>query len=165
MKLIDNVNHLLGDDLKASIRSGGRVKITASCFSIYAFEALKAELSHIDSLQFIFTAPTFVAAEVTDRVRNHRRHIWAGGGVVLTGETPIGRRKDLVKRFQDDEQTPFFVLSVKAGGAGLNLTAASHVVHFDRWWNPVVENQATDRAFRIDQSAMFWCTNSSAAGQ
>ncbi len=47
---------------------------------------------------------------------------------------------------------PFFVLSVKAGGAGLNLTAASHVIHFDRWWNPAVENQATDRAFRIGQT-------------
>ena len=47
---------------------------------------------------------------------------------------------------------PFFVLSLKAGGAGLNLTAASHVVHFDRWWNPAVENQATDRAFRIGQT-------------
>jgi SNF2 family DNA or RNA helicase len=47
--------------------------------------------------------------------------------------------------------TPFFVLSLKAGGSGLTLTAASHVVHFDRWWNPAVENQATDRAFRIGQ--------------
>ena len=58
----------------------------------------------------------------------------------------------MVQRFQDDELTPFFILSLKAGGAGLNLTAASHVVHFDRWWNPAVENQATDRAFRIGQS-------------
>jgi non-specific serine/threonine protein kinase len=57
-----------------------------------------------------------------------------------------------VRRFQDDESVPFFVLSVKAGGAGLNLTAASHVIHFDRWWNPAVENQATDRAFRIGQT-------------
>jgi SNF2 family DNA or RNA helicase len=57
----------------------------------------------------------------------------------------------MVKRFQDDESVPFFVLSLKAGGAGLNLTAASHVIHFDRWWNPAVENQATDRAFRIGQ--------------
>jgi len=56
-----------------------------------------------------------------------------------------------VKKFQEDERTPFFVLSIKAGGAGLNLTSASHVVHFDRWWNPAVENQATDRAFRIGQ--------------
>jgi len=73
-------------------------------------------------------------------------------GVVLTGETEVKKRKDLVRRFQEDEAVPFFVLSVKAGGAGLNLTAASHVVHFDRWWNPAVESQATDRAFRIGQN-------------
>jgi non-specific serine/threonine protein kinase len=64
----------------------------------------------------------------------------------------VARRKDLVRRFQEDDDVPFFVLSVKAGGAGLNLTAASHVIHFDRWWNPAVENQATDRAFRIGQT-------------
>jgi non-specific serine/threonine protein kinase len=73
-------------------------------------------------------------------------------GLVLHGETEVKKRKDLVQRFQDDERCPFFVLSVKAGGAGLNLTAASHVIHFDRWWNPAVENQATDRAFRIGQN-------------
>ena len=73
-------------------------------------------------------------------------------GLVLHGETPVKKRKDLVRRFQEDEGVPFFVLSVKAGGVGLNLTAASHVVHFDRWWNPAVENQATDRAFRIGQN-------------
>jgi superfamily II DNA or RNA helicase len=72
-------------------------------------------------------------------------------GVVLTGQTEVRRRHELVRRFQDDDDVPFFVLSVKAGGTGLNLTAASHVVHFDRWWNPAVENQATDRAFRIGQ--------------
>ncbi len=72
-------------------------------------------------------------------------------GVVLTGETAVSRRKELVRRFQEDDDVPFFVLSLKAGGAGLNLTAASHVVHFDRWWNPAVEQQATDRAFRIGQ--------------
>ncbi len=72
-------------------------------------------------------------------------------GVILTGETEVKKRKDLVRRFQEDDSVPFFVLSLKAGGAGLNLTAASHVVHFDRWWNPAVENQATDRAFRIGQ--------------
>src|SRR6185437_3500582 len=71
--------------------------------------------------------------------------------LVLHGGTPVGKRKELVRRFQEDELTPYFVLSLKAGGAGLNLTAASHVVHFDRWWNPAVENQATDRAFRIGQ--------------
>jgi len=70
---------------------------------------------------------------------------------VLHGETAVKSRKVLVQRFQDDETVPFFVLSLKAGGSGLTLTAASHVVQFDRWWNPAVENQATDRAFRIGQ--------------
>jgi non-specific serine/threonine protein kinase len=73
-------------------------------------------------------------------------------GLVLHGETEVKKRKDLVRQFQEDDNVPFFVLSVKAGGAGLNLTAASHVIHFDRWWNPAVENQATDRAFRIGQT-------------
>jgi non-specific serine/threonine protein kinase len=73
-------------------------------------------------------------------------------GLVLHGETEVKKRKEVVRRFQEDEATGFFVLSLKAGGAGLNLTAASHVVHFDRWWNPAVENQATDRAFRIGQT-------------
>ncbi len=72
-------------------------------------------------------------------------------GLVLHGGTPVRQRRDLVRQFQEDEATPFLVLSLKAGGTGLNLSAASHVVHFDRWWNPAVENQATDRAFRIGQ--------------
>jgi len=73
-------------------------------------------------------------------------------GLFLHGETEIKKRKDLVKQFQEDERVPYFVLSLKAGGSGFNLTAASHVIHFDRWWNPAVENQATDRAFRIGQT-------------
>jgi non-specific serine/threonine protein kinase len=72
-------------------------------------------------------------------------------GLVLDGETPVRDRKKLVDAFQDEFGPPFFVLSLKAGGTGLNLTAASHVIHFDRWWNPAVEDQATDRAFRIGQ--------------
>ena len=72
-------------------------------------------------------------------------------GLVLHGGTEVRKRRDLVQRFQQDEMVPFFVISLKAGGSGLNLTAASHVIHFDRWWNPAVENQATDRAFRIGQ--------------
>ncbi len=72
-------------------------------------------------------------------------------GLVLHGDTAVRRRETLVRRFQKDEAVPSFVLSLKAGGTGLTLTAASHVVHFDRWWNPAVENQATDRAFRIGQ--------------
>ncbi|WP_297455735.1 DEAD/DEAH box helicase [Ferrovum sp.] len=78
-------------------------------------------------------------------------NIFGREGLVLHGGTPVGKRRELVKRFQEDEKCPFFVLSLKAGGTGLNLTAASHVIHFDRWWNPAVENQATDRAWRIGQ--------------
>jgi SNF2 family DNA or RNA helicase len=72
-------------------------------------------------------------------------------GLVLHGGTPVRKRSELVREFQSDQGPPFFVISLKAGGSGLNLTAATHVVHFDRWWNPAVENQATDRAFRIGQ--------------
>jgi superfamily II DNA or RNA helicase len=72
-------------------------------------------------------------------------------GLFLDGQTPIKERAKLVKAFQEEDGPPFFVLSLKAGGTGLNLTAASHVIHFDRWWNPAVENQATDRAYRLGQ--------------
>jgi SNF2 family DNA or RNA helicase len=69
----------------------------------------------------------------------------------LHGGTPKARRDDLVTHFQSADGPPIFLLSLKAGGTGLNLTAANHVIHLDRWWNPAVENQATDRAFRIGQ--------------
>jgi len=72
-------------------------------------------------------------------------------GLTLHGQTAVKKRAELVKEFQREQGPPFFVLSLKAGGTGLNLTHASHVVHFDRWWNPAVENQATDRAYRIGQ--------------
>ncbi len=77
--------------------------------------------------------------------------VFGRAGLVLHGATAVKQRQALVRQFQESEAAPFFVLSLKAGGAGLTLTAASHVVHFDRWWNPAVENQATDRAFRIGQ--------------
>ncbi len=89
--------------------------------------------------------------ETTEPLAAFLGAIFGREGLVLHGGTPVARRRELVKRFQEDEPTPFFILSLKAGGAGLNLTAASHVIHFDRWWNPAVENQATDRAFRIGQ--------------
>jgi SNF2 family DNA or RNA helicase len=73
MEILDNINSLWGDDLKKSVASGQKLKIAASCFSIYAYEALKKELEKIDSLDFIFTSPTFVANEVTDKVRKERR--------------------------------------------------------------------------------------------
>jgi SNF2 family DNA or RNA helicase len=69
----------------------------------------------------------------------------------LHGGTPKARRDEMVARFQSGEGPSIFMLSLKAGGTGLTLTAANHVVHLDRWWNPAVENQATDRAFRIGQ--------------
>lgn len=71
----------------------------------------------------------------------------------LYGNTPVKMRDQMIKRFMDDENGPqIFILSLKAGGIGLNLTRANHVIHFDRWWNPAVEDQATDRAFRIGQN-------------
>jgi len=77
--------------------------------------------------------------------------VFARTGLVLHGGTPVKRRQALVAQFQQDDRVPFMVLSLKVGGTGLNLTAASHVIHFDRWWNPAVENQATDRTYRIGQ--------------
>lgn len=90
--------------------------------------------------------------EVTAPLATFLGSVFGRPGLVLHGQTEVKKRKELVRRFQEDEAIGFFVLSLKAGGAGLNLTAASHVVHFDRWWNPAVENQATDRAFRIGQT-------------
>ncbi len=90
--------------------------------------------------------------EMTGPLAKFLGSVFGRAGLVLHGETQVGKRNELVRQFQEDDDVPFFVLSLKAGGAGLNLTAASHVIHFDRWWNPAVENQATDRAFRIGQT-------------
>lgn len=76
MEIIDNIGHLLGDDLKTAIEPGSRLKIAASCFSIYAYDALKAELEQIEALEFIFTSPTFVPDEVTDKLRKERREFF-----------------------------------------------------------------------------------------
>lgn len=89
--------------------------------------------------------------EITAPLAAFLGEVFGRPGLVLHGGTAVRNRKALVRTFQEDETVPFFILSLKAGGSGLNLTAASHVVHFDRWWNPAVENQATDRAFRIGQ--------------
>ena len=90
-------------------------------------------------------------SEIIPALEEHLSRIFGRRGLILHGGTPIKERKKLVDLFQCDDGPPFFVLSLKAGGTGLTLTAASHVIHFDRWWNPAVENQATDRAFRIGQ--------------
>jgi non-specific serine/threonine protein kinase len=89
--------------------------------------------------------------EMTAPLADFLTGIFGRSGLVLHGGTPVAKRASLVKEFQREDGPPFFVLSLKAGGTGLNLTEASHVIHFDRWWNPAVESQATDRAYRIGQ--------------
>lgn len=114
------------------------------------FERLKALGEEIASRQekaLVFTQ----FREMTGPIAAHLAEVFGREGAVLHGGTPVAKRKAAVDAFQRDDGPPFFVLSLKAGGTGLNLTAASHVVHFDRWWNPAVENQATDRAYRIGQ--------------
>lgn len=91
--------------------------------------------------------------EITEPLALFLESVFEHPGLVLHGQTPVSKRRQIVQTFQEDPQyVPFMVLSLKAGGVGLNLTRANHVVHFDRWWNPAVENQATDRAFRIGQT-------------
>ena len=89
--------------------------------------------------------------EMTEPLSNFLEEFFGHKGLVLHGSKSVKKRKEMVEKFQSDEYIPYFILSIKAGGTGLNLTAANHVIHFDRWWNPAVENQATDRAFRIGQ--------------
>jgi len=89
--------------------------------------------------------------ELTEPLHGFLAALCGRPGLVLHGGTPARERTALVEQFQGRDYVPYLVLSLKAGGVGLNLTRANHVVHFDRWWNPAVENQATDRAFRIGQ--------------
>jgi hypothetical protein len=89
--------------------------------------------------------------EITEPLAEFLATLFGRAGLVLHGGTSVKKRKEFIDLFQREDGPPFFVLSLKAGGIGLNLTAASHVIHFDRWWNPAIENQATDRAFRIGQ--------------
>ena len=90
--------------------------------------------------------------EITEYLADYLTGIFHAKGHVIHGGTPVKRRAEIVDAFQGERYVPFIVLSVKAAGTGLNLTRANHVIHFDRWWNPAVENQATDRAFRIGQT-------------
>ena len=89
--------------------------------------------------------------EMVDPIAGWLEAVFGRSGLTLHGGTPVKHRGERVEEFQREDGPPFFVLSIKAGGTGLNLTAASHVIHFDRWWNPAVEAQATDRAYRIGQ--------------
>ncbi|SFE52346.1 non-specific serine/threonine protein kinase [Paenibacillus algorifonticola] len=140
MKFKQICNHpdqYLGQQVYAEPDSGKFARLREICETIY--EKRERVL--------IFTQ----FKEVTEALQAFLEQIFQHKGLVLHGETPIGKRQELVEAFQGKEYVPFMVLSIKAGGVGLNLTAANHVVHFDRWWNPAVENQATDRAFRIGQ--------------
>ncbi|WP_246079838.1 DEAD/DEAH box helicase [Nonomuraea mesophila] len=114
------------------------------------------KLELLDELIDTITAEDGAALVFTQYVAMARlleRHLTARGvsSQLLHGGTPVARREEMVRRFQDG-RAPVFLLSLKAAGTGLNLTRADHVIHYDRWWNPAVEDQATDRAYRIGQT-------------
>ena len=140
MRLKQICNHpsqWLGDGEFGAARSGKFLRLAALCEPIAARQE-KA---------LVFTQ----FRTMTGPLQRHLEACFGRPGLVLHGGTAVKQRQGLVERFQVDEEVPYMVLSLKAGGTGLNLTAARHVIHFDRWWNPAVENQATDRAFRIGQ--------------
>ena len=89
--------------------------------------------------------------EMIDPIFNFLETVFHHKGCIIHGSLTVKKRKQEIERFQKKDYVPFIVLSIKAGGVGLNLTRANHVIHFDRWWNPAVEDQATDRVFRIGQ--------------
>ncbi|MGH9162183.1 MAG: DEAD/DEAH box helicase, partial [Vicinamibacteraceae bacterium] len=137
-QICNHPSHWLGDGRWAEADSGKLSRLREIC------EVIAARQEKL----LIFTQ----FREITAPLATFLGSVFGRAGLVLHGETNVKKRQALVRQFQEDERVPFFVLSLRAGGAGLNLTAASHVVHFDRWWNPAVENQATDRAFRIGQT-------------
>jgi SNF2 family DNA or RNA helicase len=107
-----------------------------------------AEILSVADHTLIFTQ----FAEMGHFLKSNLQHTLGVSVQFLHGGTPAPQRAVMVERFQEDPAgPPIFILSLKAGGTGLNLTRANHVFHFDRWWNPAVEDQATDRAFRIGQ--------------
>ncbi len=136
-QLCNHPSQLVGDGRFAPDESGKFARLAEIC----------DEIASRQEKALVFTQ----FREMTEPLAGFLAAIFGRPGLVLHGSTAVGRRKALVDAFQRDDGPPFFVLSLKAGGTGLNLTAASHVIHFDRWWNPAVENQATDRAFRIGQ--------------
>ncbi len=140
-KLKQVCNHpaqFLGDNSAIAGRSGKLDRLT---------EMLEEAIAAGDRA-LVFTQ----FAEMGTIIKRHLQETFAVEALFLHGATPIQQRNRMVERFQADaDAPPIFILSLKAGGSGLNLTAAAHVFHFDRWWNPAVENQATDRAFRIGQ--------------
>jgi non-specific serine/threonine protein kinase len=136
-QLCNHPSQLLGDGQYVAEESGKFARLAEIC----------EEIASRQEKALIFTQ----FREMTEPLAGFLSQVFGRTGLVLHGATAVKQRKGIVDQFQRDEGPPFFVLSLKAGGTGLNLTAASHVIHFDRWWNPAVENQATDRAFRIGQ--------------
>lgn len=130
--------HYLGDGSALPGRSGKLDRLT---------EMLE-EVLDVGEHALIFTQ----FAEMGQRLQHYLQTLFGVETLYLHGGTSPKQRDKMVARFQGQEGPPLFVLSLKAGGVGLNLTAANHVFHFDRWWNPAVEDQATDRAFRIGQT-------------
>jgi non-specific serine/threonine protein kinase len=136
-QICNHPSQWLGDGVYAPAESGKFNRLRELC----------EEIASRQEKVLVFTQ----YREITDPLARHLAGVFGQAGLILHGGVPVGKRRELVDAFQRDGGPPFFVLSLKAGGTGLNLTAASHVIHFDRWWNPAVENQATDRAFRIGQ--------------
>lgn len=123
--------------------------ISARSGKLQRFDEMVEELLDEGDRALIFTQ----FAEWGKRLKAHLEKTFKQETLFLYGSTTKAKREDMVDRFQQDPRGPrLFILSLKAGGVGLNLTRANHVFHFDRWWNPAVENQATDRAFRIGQT-------------
>jgi SNF2 family DNA or RNA helicase len=111
------------------------------------------EVLSVEERALVFTQ----FAEMGALLQTYLQDFLGGEVMFLYGGTPAGQRDRMIARFQEERHGPeIFVLSLKAGGLGLNLTRANHVFHFDRWWNPAVENQATDRTFRIGQTKDVW---------
>jgi non-specific serine/threonine protein kinase len=127
------------------LRDGGFAEAESGKFQ--RLRQLAEEIAARQEKALVFTQ----FQEMTGPLLEFLTSIFGRAGLVLHGGTPVKERRNHVDAFQAEDGPPFFVLTVKAGGSGLNLTEASHVIHFDRWWNPAVENQATDRAFRIGQ--------------
>ena len=136
-QICNHPSHWLGDGAFAPEESGKFLRLAELC----------EEIASRQEKAIVFTQ----FREMTEPLAARLREVFGRAGLVLHGSTPVKERQQLVAAFQRDDGPPFFVLSLKAGGTGLTLTAASHVIHFDRWWNPAIENQATDRAFRIGQ--------------
>jgi non-specific serine/threonine protein kinase len=136
-QICNHPSQLLGDNEYDPKKSGKFQRLTELC----------EEIASRQEKLLIFTQ----FREMTAPLADFLAQLFGRPGLVLHGGTAVKQRQKLVERFQDEQGPPFFILSLKAGGTGLNLTQASHVIHFDRWWNPAVENQATDRAFRIGQ--------------